>query len=88
MTTPAVSLIPAVRRLTLQEGQFALPPQAAIAAAGPGALALGELLAEYLRPATGLALPVTEGASGTIRLRCTAATSRSRLTMPAASKPS
>jgi hexosaminidase len=45
-----------------------LDASATITWQGEGAEAVAELLAEYLRPATGFSLPVQEGSEGTIKL--------------------
>ena len=60
----APSLLPFPGSFVKREGAYALPPSAAIAWQGPGAArGVAELLAEYLRAATGLALPVSEGSA-------------------------
>ena len=57
------ALVPLPRKLEERDGSFRLVPGAAIGFEGPGsAREIAELLAEYLRPATGFALPVREGA--------------------------
>ena len=67
-----ISIIPRPKYLRMGNGRFTLNQESTIACTGEGALAVGHLLAEYLRPATGFAFPVTEGhASGTIRLEAT-----------------
>ena len=59
-----MSLLPLPKSFTAREGAFALPETAAIAWQGPDAArGVAELLAEYLRDATGLALPVREGSA-------------------------
>ena len=64
-----ISIIPRPKYLRLGNGRFTFTHESTIACSGEGALAVGHLLAEYLRPATGFAFPVTEGAAnGTIRL--------------------
>ena len=56
------NLLPLPRSLEEREGAFRLAPAAAIGYEGPAsAREIAELLAEYLRPATGYALPVREG---------------------------
>jgi hexosaminidase len=66
MSMPA--LTPAVLQLTPHAGEFALTAGATIAAHGPGAREVAELLAEYLRPATGFPLSVTEEGGAAISL--------------------
>ncbi|MCB8928444.1 MAG: beta-N-acetylhexosaminidase [Ardenticatenaceae bacterium] len=67
-----ISIIPRPKYLRMGNGRFTLNQVSTIACSGEGALAVGHLLAYYLRPATGFAFPVTEGhASGTIRLEAT-----------------
>jgi hexosaminidase len=58
---PTVHLIPQPQELKPGHGLLVLGPESAIACAGPGARELGDLLAEYLRPVTGLPLPVHSG---------------------------
>jgi hexosaminidase len=53
-------IIPRPERLTPGAGSYALGAATRIHA-GPGARAVAESLREALRPATGLALPVTDG---------------------------
>ena len=56
------SILPAPRSVSAREGSFALPETAAISWQGAdSARGVAELLAEYLRAATGLALPVRQG---------------------------
>ena len=56
-------IIPRPASAEWRDGAFVLSPDAAIGFEGPSpARAIAELLAEYLRPATGFALPVREGA--------------------------
>ena len=58
----APSLLPFPRSFVEREGTCALTSSAAIAWQGPDtARGVAELLAEYLRAATGLALPVRQG---------------------------
>ena len=71
MTIPA--LVPAVCQLTPHEGHFQLTAAATIAAHGPGVRAVADLLAEYLRPATGFPLPVGEQPDAAIQLTADAA---------------
>ena len=64
-----ISIIPRPQRLMVGNGRFPLHKESTITCSGKGALDVGQLLAEYLRPATGFAFPVAEGdASGTIHL--------------------
>ena len=56
-----LNIIPQPRLVETREGFFQLVPEARIVAEG-AARPAAELLAEYLRPATGYALPVAEGA--------------------------
>ena len=59
-----MSLLPLPKSVVWREGAFALPETAAIAWQGPDAArGVAELLAEYLRDATGLPLPVREGSA-------------------------
>jgi hexosaminidase len=67
--TTADFLIPKPGMVVRQDGQFTLTAQEAIAAEGEEALRIAEALAEDLRPATGLPLPVSESSSGTILFR-------------------
>ena len=56
-------LVPLPRTVKERDGAFLLDPGAAIGFEGPAsAREIAELLAECLRPATGFALPVREGA--------------------------
>ena len=58
------TIIPAPKSFEQGKGSFVPAPSAAIGWTGPAAARdVAELLAEYLRPATGLALPVREGAA-------------------------
>jgi hexosaminidase len=68
----AMMIIPRPQSITAGNGVLQLSVETNITCCGEGALAVGELLAEYLRPATGFAFPVTEGSdAGTIRLEVT-----------------
>ena len=59
-----MSLLPLPKSVVWREGAFALPETAALAWQGPDAArGVAELLAEYLRDATGLPLPVREGSA-------------------------
>ncbi len=57
-------LLPVPRRLTPGENEFRLSDSSRIVAESSAALSAAELLAEYLRPATGYLLPVTIGHPG------------------------
>jgi len=61
-----IAIIPSPQSIERTGGRFVLAPGATIGARGPGARGVAELLAGYLRPATGYGLPV--GAEGTITL--------------------
>ena len=64
-----LSIIPRPKKMTVGNGRFHLHKESTITCSGKGALDVGQLLAEYLRPATGFPFPVAEGdSSGTIRL--------------------
>lgn len=52
-------IIPQPQSITPGEGEWTLTPAMSIGARGPGAREVAELLADYLRAATGFALPVT-----------------------------
>ncbi len=65
----SVAIIPRPHSLILGSGNLRLNKESTIICCGEGALDVGQLLAEYLRPATGFVFPVTEGNDvGTIRL--------------------
>lgn len=55
-------IIPQPQTIIETDGKFTLKSAAKIAAHGPGAIGAANLLADYLRPATGYPLPVTEDA--------------------------
>ncbi len=59
----APTIIPAPAQLQTGDGTFTLGPDARIVAPG-GAAAVGQSLADALRPATGYALPVVSGTPG------------------------
>ena len=63
-----MNIIPKPRKFTVSDGQFLLEHEATIAWSGPGAQKIAELLADYLSPATGFNLNLSEGSSGTIKL--------------------
>jgi hexosaminidase len=59
---PVPQIIPAPASMQVGSGYFTLTPHARIAVSGPAAaMAVGQDLAAYLRPATGYALPVVSG---------------------------
>ena len=66
-----ISLLPSPKSLIHGVGSLTINADAGITCAGTGALSVAELLAEYLRPATGYSFPVTEGEGGTIHLNAT-----------------
>ena len=68
-----LSIIPQPRNVTETDDIFTLKSQARIVFQGDAARPAAELLAEYLRPATGFALPVVTGAdqAGDLRLQVT-----------------
>ncbi|WFB36962.1 beta-N-acetylhexosaminidase [Kiritimatiellota bacterium B12222] len=71
--TPPISLIPQPQSLRVGKGELHLNTESTISCSGQGALDLGHLLAEYLRPATGFPFPVSEGNNhGTLHLEATA----------------
>jgi hexosaminidase len=57
------ALIPNVKSLRPSAGRFVLGPDASISAEGPGSFDIAELLAEYVRPPSGFALPIGPGGS-------------------------
>ena len=62
---PAPQIVPAPASMQVGTGWFTLTPQARIAVSGgAAALAVGQDLAAYLRPATGYPLPVVSGHGG------------------------
>jgi len=64
-----ISIIPRPKTFVMGKGSQCLNKESTIACCGEGTLDMGQLLAEYLRPATGFAFPVTEGSNtGTIRM--------------------
>lgn len=71
----ALSLIPAVHSCIVHPGLFRLPVGAAISYEGAGAAGVAALLADYLRPSTGFAIPVVEevGRGACLRLSCSTA---------------
>ena len=64
------TLIPQPQSITQHSGEFQLLSSAVISWNGVGSEDVAELLAEYLRPSTGFALPVEEGRHGKIVLSC------------------
>ena len=54
-----IAIIPLPTRIEERSGSVTLTPDAVIAWQGTGAEDAAQLLAEYLRPATGFALPVS-----------------------------
>ncbi|MCP4423591.1 MAG: beta-N-acetylhexosaminidase [Chloroflexi bacterium] len=65
----AISIIPRPNSFVIGKGSLYLNKESTIVCCGEGALDVGQLLAEYLRPATGFAFPITEGSNtGIIRL--------------------
>ena len=66
MSLEDIAIIPMPQSVNQTGGRFVLASGSAIRAEGPGARSVGELLAGYLRPATGYALPV--GSEGAIAL--------------------
>ncbi|MDF3128307.1 beta-N-acetylhexosaminidase [Kiritimatiellaeota bacterium B1221] len=65
----SIQMIPRPKSVITFEGKLKLKPDTAITCAGEGAFAVGELLAEYLRPASGFEFPVSKTkAPGTIHL--------------------
>ncbi len=66
-------IIPFPQSLVSRPGTLTLSASSTITWRGAGADAVAELLAEYLRPATGFPWPVTSGTGGTIQLTTTAA---------------
>ena len=68
-----ISLIPRPLHIEFGDGWFSITPDTSIAWSGDGALSAAELLAEYLRPATGFTLSVVPEASSrsqSIQLSC------------------
>lgn len=63
-----MKIIPQPRDMKIRDGALSFPADATIAWQGPGAEEIACLLAEYLRPATGFALPLSEGQEGTVVL--------------------
>ncbi len=59
-----ITIVPRPARVDGRNGWFELKPASRVLCAGPGAEAVAELLAEYLRPATGYELPVGQGEQG------------------------
>ncbi|MEX0886004.1 MAG: beta-N-acetylhexosaminidase [Phycisphaeraceae bacterium] len=59
--TERISIVPRPARVEGRNGWFELKPSSRVLCAGPGAEAVAELLAAYLRPATGYELPVSQG---------------------------
>lgn len=65
-----ITIIPKPQALTQKEGRFTLGETSSISCEGEGAEEVAELLADYLRPATGFSFPVTRGpTAGTIHLQ-------------------
>ena len=60
-----LSIIPQPRNVTETDDIFTLKSQARIVFQGDAARPAAELLAEYLRPATGFALPIVESSAQT-----------------------
>jgi hexosaminidase len=65
-----IGVVPAVWAGERQAGEYLLGAADAIGAQGPGAHDVALLLADYLRPATGFALPVTESPAASLQLVC------------------
>ncbi|MCH2176738.1 MAG: beta-N-acetylhexosaminidase [Lentisphaeria bacterium] len=65
---PQISIIPKPSNLLLGSGEYNFLADASISYEGAGADSIASLLTEYLRPATGFVLPITEGSQGTIQL--------------------
>ncbi len=63
-----IRIIPRPQSVVEREGALVLTPEATISYSGTGAGQVAELLADYLRPATGFEWPLVEGETGTIRL--------------------
>ena len=62
-----ISILPHPRCIVLAEGEFQITPETSVSWTGVGAATVAELLVEYLRPATGFALPVVAHDSSTDR---------------------
>ena len=62
--TDTITIVPRPAHVQGRSGYFELTPTSRVLAAGPGAEAVAQLLADYLRPATGYELPVTQGDAG------------------------
>lgn len=74
-----ITIIPRPQFIDVGSGQLCLNREAAITCCGEGALAVGQLLAEYVRPATGFSFPVIERSNrGTIHLEATGVASPDR----------
>ncbi len=65
-----LGLVPAVCAAERQAGEYRLNASDTIRAQGPGAHDVASLLADYLRPATGFVLPLTDSPAATIQLVC------------------
>ncbi len=59
-----IHVIPAPQAIVRGSGSFLLSPEGGITCRGEGAFAVADLLADYLRPATGFDLPVADSATG------------------------
>ena len=67
--TPPIAIIPQPQSLVCKSGSLRLSKKSVITWSGEGAGEVAELLAEYLRPATGFPFPVEMNQGGAIHLQ-------------------
>ena len=67
--TPPIAIIPQPQSLVCKSGSLRLSKKSVITWSGEGAGGVAELLAEYLRPATGFPFPVEMNQGGAIHLQ-------------------